>query len=341
VNHLVECEYPSLATALTRVDKPSASSPSGYESSSHKQLDRLDLLDLELLHNFSTATCYTIHSDPMQKTIWRIAVPRLGFSYDFVMRGILALSALHLAYLQPEKKDFYLSQALMHHGTGLRIATAILPHVTQENCSALYIFSALASIFALASPRKPTDFLLVEESGIATWLIFFRGARSIVRSAEEALSSGPLGAMFKMGARRYQLRDAPPNIHSIEEEQFQQLQRLMAQAVMDEGRLKIYAEAAEELRKSFTVLSYTPHCYECMDVFTWVFLVSEEYLLLLKEQTQEALCIFAFFCVLMQQVDSNWWVEGWSVHLVTQIRHLLDDEHRWWIRWPIEIVLGD
>lgn len=49
------------------------------------------------------------------KIAWRINVPQVGFSYDFAMRGILALSALHMAHYKPEKRDFYIAQAMAQH----------------------------------------------------------------------------------------------------------------------------------------------------------------------------------------------------------------------------------
>ena len=129
------------------------------------------MLDMELLHNFCTSTCYTFHNDPILKTLWRINVPQLALSFDFVMRGILALSALHLAYYKPERREFYLNQAMAQHQTGLREATYLLRNVTAENCTPVYIFTAMTCMFTLASPRKEDDFLVIGEGGIAEWLM--------------------------------------------------------------------------------------------------------------------------------------------------------------------------
>ena len=69
--------------------------------------------------------------------MWRITVPQIGFSYEFVMRNILALSALHLAYMNPAKRDFYIPQAVLQHQTAVRAAIGLLTQVTEENCAAL------------------------------------------------------------------------------------------------------------------------------------------------------------------------------------------------------------
>jgi hypothetical protein len=100
-------------------------------------LPALNLTDLELLHNYTTSTAFTLHTDPALKVLWRINVAQLGFQNDFVMRGILALSALHLARFRPERRDFYMSQALTQHQAGLRMTTGLLASITKENCSAV------------------------------------------------------------------------------------------------------------------------------------------------------------------------------------------------------------
>jgi len=314
-------------------------SPSGEIASDNPDVPSLNMLDLELLHNFCTSTCYTFHSDPALKTLWRINVPHLAFSCDFVMRAILALSALHLAYFKPEKRDFYLSQAMIQHRIGLRKATSVLPHVTDENCTALYLFTAATCIFTLASPRKPGDFLVIGDSGIAEWLILFRGTRSIIETSYEALRTGIMGPMFIIGARRNQPQEDLFHEHSAEGEQLNELQQLIRGTAVNEQVLQIYSTAIEDLRKSlFLAYGNGPQAFESSDVFIWLFRVSEDYLMLLRERTQEALAIFAYFCVIPKKLEANWWIEGWSTHLMTRIYNLLDEEHRLWIRWPIEEI---
>ena len=167
----------------------------------------LNMLDLELLHNFCTSTCYTLHSDPTLKTLWRLNVPRLGFKYDFVMHGILSLSALHLASTRPEQREWYISHAMLQNQAALGLVTSIPLNITDENCSAIYLFSILTFILKLASPRKPGDLLVIGESGLQEWLILFRGMQAIIQASHEPLQSGVLGPMFSVGARRLRLRD--------------------------------------------------------------------------------------------------------------------------------------
>jgi hypothetical protein len=291
--------------------------------------------DLELLHNFSTSTCFTVSYEPVVRTLWRINVPQLAFSHDYVMRGILAVSGLHLAYYNPERKDFYISQAMMHHQAGLRAASPQIPQMSRDNSSALYIFSVLTCIFALASPRRPEDYLLFAEKGTPEWLLLLRGTRSIFEVAATELETGILAALFKAGERRLALQKS----NTAEGEHLAELRHLIATTVADPLVSQVYATTIDTLDDSYKIVYVnSPNTPEIAEVLNWPYRATEEYLILLRQQTQEALSIFAYFCVLLKALDSYWWMSGWSQHLINKIYDLLDEEHRLWIRWPIEEI---
>jgi hypothetical protein len=46
--------------------------------------------------------------------------------------------------------------------------------------------------------------------------------------------------------------------------------------------------------------------------------------------------ILAYFCVLLNDLSSSWWIKGWAEHLISEIYASLTAEHRLWIRWPME-----
>jgi hypothetical protein len=142
-------------------------------------------------------------------------VPQLGFQYEFVMRGVLAISALHLAHFKPDQRDYYVSQALHHQEIGLRAATALMPHITEENCSAIYIFSVLTFYISLAKPRGEGDIFLVGEHGSADWLFLIKGTSYIMASSMTSLMSGPFGPLFKAGVRRHENRKAQAEVSQI------------------------------------------------------------------------------------------------------------------------------
>lgn len=121
------------------VSQPSSVSPSPSSWSP----DDLNMLDLELLLNYTTSTYSTFSNDRLVHDFWRRTVPDMGLQCDFVMRCVLALSALHIASYRPDKREFYISTALRHHQLASRKAMLLLGHVTEDTAENLFIFSIL------------------------------------------------------------------------------------------------------------------------------------------------------------------------------------------------------
>jgi hypothetical protein len=298
------------------------------------------MLDLELLHNFCTSTCLTFNQQNNLKHLWKITVPQLGFQYDFVMRGILAISALHIAHMVPEKSSYYMSQALIQHQSGLQIATTMLPKIDDENCEAVWIFATSTLFFSLATARQSNEFLLVGDSIGGGWLELIKGSYAILSSSYHKLHAGSLGPTFHIGKIRADRREEVSYNFPVDQDPTQDLRTQMTYSKLEPENYDVCMHAIEELRKSFALhyTSETKNTDEFSDSFIWLFRVNDGYLDLVREHCQEAIAIFAYFCVLLKALDNQWWIQGSSIHLIKQIWNALDEHHRLWIRWPIEEI---
>ena len=61
--------------------------------------------------------------------------------------------------------------------------------------------------------------------------------------------------------------------------------------------------------------------------------------LLLKQRHPQALVILAYYTVLLDLLDSRWWVNGWGSRVLRDIVCSLGDEWKSWIEWPVQTVL--
>ena len=339
----VDCQYAVTAARETPKSSASFDALNSLGPAIHRNgrsiLPELPMHDLELLHHYSTFTSYTLSQHPAFQTLWRTKAPQLGFSSPFLMRAILALSALHLAHLMPlERKGFYLSQAEFHHDVALQIVSPIVPRLMQEDSEALLLYSCLACFISCGKPRKQGDLLLMEGGRISEWLIFFRGTKTILDTAsKESMGVGPLAPMFIVGAWKLRMREG----ESTEGQGFvQDLKLLMEEGgVEDAGELRVYFDALDEMSKSFAmVFNDSRNANDPSDILIWLLLVSDEFLSLLRQRRPPALVIFAYFCVIMRRLEWAWWMEGWSVHLVAAIYDTLDEVRRNWMQWPLEQV---
>jgi hypothetical protein len=291
----------------------------------------LDMLDLQLMYNYTTATCFTLTPNAALKEVWRLEIPKLAFQWDFVMRGLLAISALHLAHFKPDKREYYTSYALTQHNLGLREAIPLLLNINEDNCSALFIFSSLHIPLAMARPRQTEDFLLFKNEGPAELLILIRGLRAVIDSSADTLMSGPLSSLFRTGMQK--TRVSAEQLGEIEP--LRNLRAIVNEYCDSESDRNAYMQAIDELAKCFARISSSA-VVETSEVFVWFWRLSERYLDLVKERRPEALSIFGFFCVLLKRLEPMWWMHGWSVHLLDKIYHSLAVDVRYWIRWPIE-----
>ena len=200
------------------------------------------------------------------------------------------------------------------------------------------MFSALTFVFALASPRQPEDFLVINSSTVPVWLLLLKGVHSVMQTESETISSSPIAALFQNNLEE---ENSPQSLPVDTNESFAEL----------ENNIDIYnrnyptkrqtlREAVSKLKRSY-ILVYGDDRQSSNAikwVFTWLYHISDDFLKLLKETDHEALCVLGYFCVLLKQQENNWWIEGWATHLMSLIYSQLDEFHRLWIRWPIEQI---
>ncbi|TQN72791.1 Sterol uptake control protein 2 [Colletotrichum shisoi] len=296
----------------------------------------LNLIDLELMHNFTTFAFNTLSTDPVVRQMWKVPVVRLALECDYVMRALLSVSALHLAHNRPEKRDFFISRALTYHQMASRTAMGLMGSLDADNCEKLYLFSVLTIFFALACPRKSSDSLIMGESSFPDWMFLLRGTRSILKVLQPQVYTGALLPMFNHGRERF--------MHSRDESKIQpellsDLQRLVNKTCADPVLLPVYNHAIDELRCTLSIFLWDGgRGMDITDAFLWKYLMAEDFLPLLKSpgETQEAVAIFSHFCILLKRLENEWWLQGWATHLISRAWDMLDQDHRLWIQWPIE-----
>ena len=51
------------------------------------------------------------------------------------------------------------------------------------------------------------------------------------------------------------------------------------------------------------------------------------YIDLLLQINKNALCILAFFCIMLHKLEHNWWLKGGGIHLINRVYTAVDDAH--------------
>ncbi|KAK0671551.1 putative transcription factor [Cercophora samala] len=328
--------------------------------------DILPLLELELLHNFTSRTYHTLASDPAVRDFWRVAVVDAALKCDYIMRAVLAISSLHLAYHQDssERRDFYTAQGMMLHQKASREAMKYLSEdghnnllqVDKDAAARLFLFSMLTIYFALASPRRPQSdgsFFINETSSFPEWTFLVTGAKSLSRVLGERGHETMLAPFLAYGGQRWrthrakmqesQTGEAWGPLSTLRQNILGSMQKQEGQEGAQE-RLSTYIHALDELELSLVIITREQNGEgaeeekDVLDAMLWLWEVSDSLVPLLKIPTPEAVAIFAHFCILWKHHERTWWLQGWGDHLVERAHEILDEEHRGWIEWPMRVV---
>ena len=112
------------------------------------------IADLELMHHYSTSTYLTLAGhDAMMQEAWRVQVPIEAYSNPYLMHSLLALAALHRNSLpRAGESQCSLESAISHYNSALASSKPVLKNVNADNCTSLFVFSAVTAMIAYALP---------------------------------------------------------------------------------------------------------------------------------------------------------------------------------------------
>ncbi|CAG7926921.1 unnamed protein product [Penicillium olsonii] len=316
------------------------------------------LLDLKLLHNFTTKTAPTLSSTSEARLCFSTSMVELAMQHDFLLHCILALSAFHIVsqrengeFSQPSigdhPREVYLQAAYKHHESALNGYRRSLSSVTSANCHGIFGCSVLLFITTFArpaesalspGPSKATQIEVWLGFHLSEWVILIRGLPSIVGYTEfrAALSNGPLASLMTAGDRARANAEIikPPHKEAV----LLALHRLtegIRHLSPDERIIRICLSAIETLH---TVITELHHSNDHALAFIWPIRVPSEYFELLEARIPEALSVFAYYCAILHVTSSTWWTKGWPRPTIDSIGETIDKKWSPLLQWPLDMV---
>ncbi|RBR05650.1 uncharacterized protein FIESC28_11313 [Fusarium coffeatum] len=264
------------------------------------------LQHLGLLHHFTSSTALTLSVNRQVQNLWQVDIPRIGFSFPFLIHAILALSSMHIAHELPDQNKARWASGIELQQQAVTDAQKALDNVTTENCTAVFLFSALTCIISLArgcghSPKCGPDTEQPTEIGCESLIecvVLYRGTRHLLGPPyDQVLHSGPLKPMFEVGSeRRTRLLDPFMTLDTDQSSAWSKLRAAIYDHVKDTERLDVYDSTIDHLRRAFRAVYDKPlEELENMDVFAWMFAISDKYVALLRQHDPIALALFACF----------------------------------------------
>jgi hypothetical protein len=300
------------------------------------------VLDLELLHHFTTCTYPTFmieSSRPELNRLWQIEVPKQAFVHVFLLHQILAIASYHLAYLHPQSRQAYALRASQHQNAGIRRMRVALSDITPANCHALFASSSLlfiGSLAALSSADRTAGGPTVDD--IVDVLILVKGIGSVLDSSKELLRSGPLSELFVQHGGP----DQPnPALDRVVLAVGDFLVEIAETETDDRVRAIIHADAYRLVMviREALVKSAGP---EYRVVAAWPIQMSDDLIPLLRQRNQAALALLSYYCVVFHAAERQgyWFMRGWAPGVIRDISHTMAGPWKRHSAWALGWITG-
>lgn len=124
------------------------------------------------------------------------------------MHALLECSALHLAYLNPERQQELVAQAVHHKDRGMPLFREAMANPDTNNCEAVFLHTHLLVINCFASEKQDERLFMVDGhehieecaeksgwssyEGLPSWLFFIRGGCSMLCEVWDKIEEGPV-----------------------------------------------------------------------------------------------------------------------------------------------------
>jgi hypothetical protein len=300
----------------------------------------LDVVDLSLMHYFTTVVAYELSepTKPDYLALWQEHAIKLGFKHDFLLRGILAVSAYHMGAHRPEIKEDMDLVASNHQTLALASFQETLADVNESNCHALFAFSCLIIVMAFASnsKAKPSDF----NSEVLQWFYLLRGAGIVLHMHSEAIKSSFLKPMLDEMAHT-----DTKAAHTIpDSDRITDLFRICGVSSHEREISQAYTMAISSLLSTFTQTSICRSRGDgtVLAGFVWPITLPPKFVDLLNEKQPEALIILAHYCVIVHWGEKGehtvWFLMGWGRYMFETVRDLLPPSWHQHLEWPDQMT---
>jgi hypothetical protein len=269
---------------------------------------------------------------------------KLSRSYPFLLFGIIALSALHLALYQVEGRQRQRLQnfAVDKVSAALPLYREALAKPTSESVTPVVIFSGYLVLYTLVSSRDSDIYALPTKSD-SHWTYVLRGHRLLVARYQACLDNHLIASVFdRLMEHNILESDVTDNIFLL------RLQEMFPQNLSWYPMTEPIVTSFPNSLPSDTLLNDDPRlevCYTALYnlraiasppgpvIFTWLGDVSQEYMTLVEERFPQALLVFAGYCALLASLDHVWFLKGLGSGLLKSIEGELNGEWEAILSW--------
>lgn len=268
--------------------------------------------------------------------LWRYYIPQQALNHKFLLHGLLAFAALHLAYLNPDSSNKYIRLCDKHQGVAVERFRSILSSpFDPELADALFALSAILSISSMGRSCALSETTSMDMDDVSELFNLTKGIANMIQLARERIEQGPLAEMLEKSTY-------PPgikvNLPIRVESRFEALRYMLGTYGLDQEALEHCQNALTELEDIYKIIVYfsSRTDIEINVVSQWQVRVSMGYVRLIQDRSPPALVILAYYAASVTAIRSAWYTQNWAELTLRGITELLEENMQQWLQWPMQ-----
>lgn len=297
------------------------------------------------MHHYSHRTSRTkLGNNIRLQHVWQEHIPLEAARHTFLMHGVLALSALHLACTNPQEVAKYAALCDKHQASALASYRHILTHITDEVANALFALATILSISSMtratlkASQMEGQQYISVDS--ICELLYLTRGVREVKEATGSVVSRGPFSVVLYGHALS---ADIQVTMSASMFAMFRELDKMILINCPEPDQRKQCSEALRHLRDVFQTIIYTyaSGSLEMGQIWRWTAMLSYDFIKMVQSEFPPALVITAHFCVATLMLRETWYISDWGKLAYDGIRLALNGRLAEYMSWCEEEIASD
>lgn len=298
--------------------------------------------------HFTSSTAHTISSRTEVQQLWQSVIPEEAIAYPFLVHGMLALSAMHLASLRPSQRARYEQCCRRHQAEAIPSYRQAIQNIRPEASGPVFAMASLVALLSLATisdnalPREQTSSksqpTFIDVMSIFTVIrgleaIFLHGTplwHNIINSHYRVAVTGHTA----IDSQEFEL---PANV----ELRYRQLATDCLDTLLEEDNsakqtcLKAISYLKNIHRELLFLVSRNPSDEEVnlepAYVVKWFALVSSQFFDMLRRENTAALVILGDFFVLFRLLENRWFLKNAPVNALRAIQEVIDPRGVEWL----------
>jgi hypothetical protein len=290
---------------------------------SDREREQLRLMCHYTLHASHSLAEITIPQDRDQ-SLWSTWVTELALESDFLLHGVLSLSALHLA-LSGVSRQKNIILAIRHHDLGVALFRPHLSTITAGHYDAMIAFSCIVAFYAFGIQRlsEPDESPIIKLYQVLTLI---RGSSVILKADYEAVLRSRWSAMMT-----HIPDEVPQELPDDIKDMLSTLQQCASTTTLGIDQQNVYRSTIEVLRAN---LEYAlTHLFTQKTTTLFVVMCPAEFWNLISSGEPLALAILANYAVILHWQQKNIWMEGWGKDLAEAVTSAISSEWHDCIHW--------